>query len=97
MIFKTYPQIFSTNKFTFMIHYYYQKRNKTKLCITMEIIPSRSKEIKRLRNKEIKALYKIGYTYEEISQKLNVSRTTIFFALNNGHRKKSIIKNKGSK
>lgn len=47
----------------------------------MLIIPSKSKEIRELRNKEIRALYRIGYTYEEISRKLNVSRTTIFFAI----------------
>lgn len=45
------------------------------------IIPSKSREIRELRNKEIRALYRIGYTYEEIAKKLNVSRTTIFFAI----------------
>jgi len=49
----------------------------------MKVIPSRSKEIKALRDKEIRALYRIGYTYSEISEKLQISRTTIFFAINN--------------
>lgn len=69
---------------------------------TMIIVPSRSKEIRELRNKEISALYRIGYTYEEIAQKLNVSRTTIFFAIKGRYikgtgrpKKKIFLKNKG--
>ncbi len=62
----------------------------------MNIVPSRSREIRELRNKEIRALYKIGYTYEEIAKKLNVSRTTIFFAIKGRAPKKLLIhENKG--
>lgn len=52
------------------------------------IIPP--KERKRLLYREIKALYKIGYTMEQISLKLNVSKTTVFFAVK-GRSKKSVV------
>lgn len=40
------------------------------------------KERNRIRNKEIRALYRIGYTMKEICLKLNVSKTTVFYAIN---------------
>lgn len=56
------------------------------------IYPSRSKEIKELRNKEIRALYRIGYTMAEICKKVNVSKTTVFFAINGRGPKKAVKK-----
>lgn len=46
----------------------------------LSIIPV--KERLRLRNKEIRLLYyKMGYSMEQISLKLNVSKTAIFYAI----------------
>ena len=47
------------------------------------IFPSNSKEAKIIRDKEVRALYRIGYTMNEISKKMGVSKTTVFFAINN--------------
>jgi len=52
--------------------------------VDKQIIPVKIR--KELRNKEIRALYRIGYTMEEICKKLDVSKTTVFFAVNKGRR-----------
>lgn len=51
-----------------------------------QIIPI--KERKKIQIREIKALYRIGYSMNEISRKMDVSKTTVFFALNGRRRKK---------
>lgn len=58
------------------------------------IIPIR--ERKRLRDKEIRALYKLGYSMDQICLKLNLSKTTVFFAIK-GRGKRSVVKKDESK
>lgn len=48
---------------------------------------------KELRDKEIKALYRKGFSMNEICAIQNVSKTTVFFAINGRAKKKSAEKN----
>ncbi len=59
-----------------------------------QIIPAR--ERKKLRDKKIRAFYRLGYSMEEICSEMRklgegVSKTTVFFAIN-GRSKKSEAK-----
>ena len=47
-----------------------------------------SKERKRLKIKRIVSLYKEGYSMDQICMTENASKTTVFFAINPGRRKK---------
>ncbi len=58
----------------------------------MNMIPLKSKEVRELRNKEIRALYKLGYTMEQICKKVDASKTTVFFALRGRAPKKKSSK-----
>lgn len=40
------------------------------------------KEQRRLRNARIKSLYRQGHSMDDICRVLNVSKTTVFFAIN---------------
>lgn len=56
----------------------------------MEIIPI--KERKKLRDREIRSMYRLGYSMNQICAKLNLSKTTVFFAVNKGRVKKVVPK-----
>lgn len=47
------------------------------------------KEQRRLRNARIKSLYSSGFSMNEICRVLNVSKTTVFFAVNRPKKAKS--------
>lgn len=53
------------------------------------------KEQRRLRNARIKSLYRQGQSMNDICRVLNVSKTTVFFAIH-GPKKKSSKLNKQS-
>jgi len=54
-----------------------------------KMIPIR--EQKRLRDKEVRALYRAGFSMNQICEKMGLSKTTVFFAVK-GRIKKQTIK-----
>lgn len=52
------------------------------------------KERKRMRDNKIRALYKLGYSMNQICVEVGCSKTTVFFAINGRPKKLSQIKNK---
>lgn len=59
------------------------------------------KERRKIRDKKIRALHRIGYSYDEICVRMKeqgegVSKTTVFFAIN-GRSKKSAATSKRKK
>lgn len=54
------------------------------------IIPS--KERRKLRDRKIRALHRLGYSMDQICMEMNVSKTTVFFAVNPDGRSKTKTK-----
>ena len=59
-----------------------------------DILPRKTiqKYRKEQKNKEIKALYRKGYSMNEICAIQSVSKTTVFFAINGRSKKRSAEK-----
>ena len=47
------------------------------------------KELKKLRNKKIVALYRSGFSMDEVAREMQISKTTVFFAVNGRWTKKA--------
>lgn len=57
-----------------------------------KVLPLPAKVRKELRDKDIRALYRKGYSMNEICAHKNVSKTTVFFAIRGRSKKRSAEK-----